>query len=166
MFQNRIYENTSSSQNNINDFSSNNNINMYNKRNTSQSKEKSENDILSNSVTSIGSNKDGYKNFVSKIKLNYNLINPQERTQTIILHKSLDKSYSSLNDSLTQNDNNNEIYENSPKDQLNTGFFPNIIYENVNGNDFTSFLKIQRLRSDLKFIDKENIDISINFENK
>ena len=154
MFQNRIYENTSSSQNNINDFSSNNNINMYNKRNTSQSKEKSENDILSNSVTSIGSNKDGYKNFVSKIKLNYNLINPQERTQTIILHKSLDKSYSSLNDSLTQNDNNNEIYENSPKDQLNTGFFKDNTMNNNNINTIKVNEPNDNKRNNLNYINK------------
>ena len=73
-----------------------------------ESKGKKENDQLSNSITSLGSNKDGYLNFISKLKLNYHLKNPQNRTQTIILHTSLDKSYSDLNESLNQNEINNE----------------------------------------------------------
>ena len=77
---------------------------------TTEEKAKSEidNEIKSNSGTSISSNREGYNNFVSKIKLNYNLKNPQGRTQTIILHTSLDKSLSSdINNSLNESENNN-----------------------------------------------------------
>ena len=143
MIQNRTSVESSSFQNNINDISSKNSINIINKRNTNESIERNENELLSNSVTSISSNKDCYNNFVSKIKLNYNLNNPKERTQTIILHTSLNKSYSDLNDSLTINEynneqkydnlsknqnlkynlNNNNNYEGKNFDQLNNGFF-------------------------------------------
>ena len=108
------------------------NINLpKNTKNNVQSKEKQENELLSNSGTSISSNTDIYKNFVSKMKLNYHLKNPQIHTQTIILHASLDKSYSDLNDSLSQIEINNEPkFDNCFKDKnsfkdsdkLNKGF--------------------------------------------
>ena len=49
------------------------------------------------SGTSISSNKktnqnDSYNNFISRIKLNYNLLHPKQRIQTIILHSNIDKS--------------------------------------------------------------------------
>ena len=133
MIQNRISSVSSSSfQNNIKEISSKNNSNIINKKNSNEGKDKNDNDLLSNSGTSIGSNKDSYNNFVSKLKLNYHLNNPQERTQTIILHTSLDKSFSDINDSLTQNDisnqnlnndlNNNKNCEGKGIDQLNNGF--------------------------------------------
>lgn len=89
----------------------NNNFNK-NRKNQKLNKENAKNDfeneIKSNSGTSISSNKEGYNNFVSKIKLDYNLKNPQGRTQTIILHTSLDKSISSdINNSLNESENNN-----------------------------------------------------------
>lgn len=109
-----------------------NNINISkNTKNNTQSKEKIENELLSNSGTSISSNTDIYNNFVSKFKLNYHLKNPQFHTQTIILHPSLDKSFSELNDSLSQIEINNEPKfdncfknQNSSKDSdlLNNGF--------------------------------------------
>jgi len=89
----------------------NNNFNK-NRKNQKLNKENAKNDfeneIKSNSGTSISSNKEGYNNFVSKIKLDYNLKNPHGRTQTIILHTSLDKSISSdINNSLNESENNN-----------------------------------------------------------
>ena len=49
------------------------------------------------SGTSISSNKktrenDSYNNFISRINLNYNLLHPKQRIQTIILHSNIDKS--------------------------------------------------------------------------
>ena len=111
----------------------------------SKSKDKIETDKLSNSGTSISSNKDVYKNFVSKIKLNYHLKNPDPRTQTIILHTSLDKSYSEINESFLQNDNNIEQKSddyNNPNlnnetssnnlDKLNTAFIMDNSSQNSN----------------------------------
>ena len=144
MIQNRTSAEKLSFQNNINDVSSKNSINITNKRNSNESKENNDNDLLSNSRTSISSNRDCYNNFVSKIKLDFHLNNPQERSQTLILHTSLNKSNSELNDSSTQNDfnnekkydnlskdqnfnynlnNNNNNYEGKVFDQLNNGFF-------------------------------------------
>ena len=103
--------------------------------NQTESKGKKENDQLSNSITSLSSNKDGYLNFISKLKLNYHLKNPQNRTQTIILHTSLDKSYSDLNESLNQNEINNE--------QKFDNLFKNNELNNVNnysGNDLDQLL--------------------------
>ena len=60
--------------------SSNKNLN-YDQINSKQNKVRKkddENELKSNSGTSISSNQDIYNNFVSKIKLNYNLMNPQE----------------------------------------------------------------------------------------
>ena len=140
-----------------------NNIFIKNKKNQEANKDKTknefENEIKSNSGTSISSNKEGYNNFVSKIKLNYNLKNPQGRTQTIILHTSLDKSLSSdINNSLNESDNNNveqndSIYNNQNEDlnpinsnpigsnysQLNNGFMlDNSSLYNDNFNTKTS----------------------------
>ena len=108
------------------------NINMPKSTKTNnQSKDKIENDLLSNSGTSISSNPDIYNNFVSKLKLNYHLNNPQIHTQTIILHPRLDKSLSDLNDSLSQIEiNNDPKFDNCFKDKnsfkdsdkLNKGF--------------------------------------------
>ena len=140
MIQNRTSSENSSFQNNINDISSINSINITNKRNTNEKKENNDNDLLSNSRTSISSNKDCYNNLVSKIKLDFHLNNPQERTQTIILHTSLNKSYSELNDSLTQNDYNNEQkYDNISKDQNLNYDLNNNNNNNIEGKDFDQF---------------------------
>ena len=140
MFQNKISDQTSSNQNIFNE-QVEKNENLI----PSKSKDKIETDKLSNSGTSISSNKDVYKNFVSKIKLNYHLKNPDPRTQTIILHTSLDKSYSEINDSFLQNDNNIEQKSddyNNPNlnnetnsnnlDKLNTAFIMDNSSQNSN----------------------------------
>ena len=63
---------------------------------------------------------ESYNNFISKIKLNYNLMHPRQRIQTIILHSNLDKSINmsdtSMND-LKYNDLSGNMNNN-----LNTGF--------------------------------------------
>ena len=63
---------------------------------------------------------ESYNNFISKIKLNYNLMHPRQRIQTIILHLNLDKSINmsdtSMND-LKYNDLSGNMNNN-----LNTGF--------------------------------------------
>ena len=122
MFQNKITDQPTSHQNIFTKQVEKNEIVF-----PSKSKDKIETDKLSNSGTSISSNKDVYKNFVSKIKLNYHLKNPDPRTQTIILHTSLDKSYSEINDSFLQNDNNIE----QKSDDYNN---PNL-YNETNSNN-------------------------------
>ena len=122
--------------------SSNKNLN-YDQINSKQNKVRKkddENELKSNSGTSISSNQDIYNNFVSKIKLNYNLMNPQGRTQTIILHTSLDKSLSSdINNSLNDIENNNiELYNNNYKGPINSEINSNYIGKNTGqiNNDF------------------------------
>ena len=88
MIQRKELENNST-QNFNNDIMRKNNMNLvFNQKNNNQkiSKDKIEND-LSNSHTSNSSNKDSYNFFVSKLKLNYLLKNPQSHIQTIYLHK-------------------------------------------------------------------------------
>ena len=75
--------------------------------------------------TSISSNtktkeNDSYNNFISRIKLNYNLQHPRQRIQTIILHSNLDKSLNMSNTSI-QDLKSNDISSNND-DNLNTGF--------------------------------------------
>ena len=75
--------------------------------------------------TSISSNtktkeNDSYNNFISRIKLNYNLQHPRQRIQTIILHSNLDKSLNMSNTSI-QDLKSNDI-SNNDDDNLNTGF--------------------------------------------
>ena len=116
-----------------------NNIFIKNKKNQEANKDKTknefENEIKSNSGTSISSNKEGYNNFVSKIKLNYNLKNPQGRTQTIILHTSLDKSLSSdINNSLNESENNNGEQNDNIFNNQNQDLNPN----NINSNQIGS----------------------------
>ena len=126
-----MYENIKGKENlNFTSYSTDNrnynNIFNKNKKNQESNKDKTknefENEIKSNSGTSISSNKEVYHNFVSKIKLDYNLKNPQGRTQTIILHTSLDKSISSdINNSLNESENNNieqndNLYNNQNQD--------------------------------------------------
>ena len=87
------------------------------------------------SGTSISSNKktrenDSYNNFISRIKLNYNLLHPKQRIQTIILHSNIDKSInmseSSIND-IQSNDISGNV-----NDNLNTGFILDNSNENIN----------------------------------
>ena len=86
------------------------------------------------SGTSISSNKktrenDSYNNFISRIKLNYNLLHPKQRIQTIILHSNIDKSInmseSSIND-IQSNDISGNV-----NDNLNTGFILDNSNENI-----------------------------------
>ena len=151
MIQNKEKSETSSKEYFPNDNKSKNSSNKY--FNQIESKGKKENDQLNNSITSNSSNKDGYSNFISKLKLNYHLKYPQNRTQTIILHTSLDKSYSDLNDSLNQNEinndqklddllknpelNNTNNYTGNELDQeLNNGFLlDNSVLNNQNNNN-------------------------------
>ena len=133
MIQNKKKSDISSADIYPNENTSKNSSNLQ--FNQTESKGKKENDQLSNSITSLSSNKDGYLNFISKLKLNYHLKNPQNRTQTIILHTSLDKSYSDLNESLNQNEINNE--------QKFDNLFKNNELNNVNnysGNDLDQLL--------------------------
>ena len=112
MIQDKNSKETNSFQNYMKDnvskeFSGQKNSNLLNN-------DKIDNEITSNTKTSISSNRDVYNNFVSKIKLNYHLNNPQGRTQTIILHTSLDRSNNSLdNDSILENEKNKEIQNNN-----------------------------------------------------
>ena len=78
------------------------------------------------SGTSISSNNktkenDSYKNFISRIKLNYNLMHPKQRIQKIILHSNLDKSMNMSDTSV--NDIKNDDINDNKYDNLNTEFF-------------------------------------------
>ena len=63
---------------------------------------------------------DSYNNFISRIKLNYNLLHPRQRIQTIILHSNLDKSMN-MSDASINDLKNNDLSSNND-DNLNTGF--------------------------------------------
>ena len=141
-----------------------NNINISkNKKTNEPSKEKLENDLLNISGTSISSNPDIYNNFVSKLKLNYRLSNPQKHTQTIILHPKLDKSFSDLNDSLSQIEiNNDPKFDNCFKDQnsfkdsdkLNKGFIlDNSSQYSQNSNNLNNNINNQK-RDTINYINK------------
>ena len=82
-------------------------------------------DKYSFSGKSINSNiktkeNESYKNFISRIKLNYNLLHPKQRKQIIILHSNLDKSMN-MSDVSANDIKNNDISDNI-NDNLNTGF--------------------------------------------
>ena len=162
MIQNKKKSDISSADIYPNENTSKNSSNLQ--FNQTESKGKKENDQLSNSITSLSSNKDGYLNFISKLKLNYHLKNPQNRTQTIILHTSLDKSYSDLNESLNQNEINNE--------QKFDNLFKNNELNNVNnysGNDLdqllnNGFILDNSVQNDQDGINKKRN--SINYLNK
>ena len=116
MIQDRNSKETNSFQNYMEDNVSKENNNLFSgqKNTNSVNNDKIDNEITSNTKTSISSNRDVYNNFVSKIKLNYHLNNPQGRTQTIILHTSLDRSINSIdNNSILENEKNNEIQNNN-----------------------------------------------------
>ena len=123
MQNNFLKENILSNQNNYLDIDRTNDIYRPKTVNTNeQSGEK-----FSFSGTSIGSNNknkenDSYNNFISRIKLNYNLLHPKQRIQTIILHSSSvsDKSMY-MNDTSINDINYNELSDNM-NDNLNTGF--------------------------------------------
>ena len=123
MQNNFLKENILSNQNNYLDIDRTNDIYRPKTVNTNeQSGEK-----FSFSGTSIGSNNknkenDSYNNFISRIKLNYNLLHPKQRIQTIILHSSSvsDKSMY-MNDTSINDINYNELCNNM-NDNLNTGF--------------------------------------------
>ena len=123
MQNNFLKENILSNQNNYLDIDRTNDIHRPKTVNTNeQSGEK-----FSFSGTSIGSNNknkenDSYNNFISRIKLNYNLLHPKQRIQTIILHSSSvsDKSMY-MNDTSINDINYNELSDNM-NDNLNTGF--------------------------------------------
>jgi len=74
---------------------------------------------------------DSYNNFISRIKLNYNLLHPRQRIQTIILHSNLDKSMN-MSDASINDLKNNDLSSNND-DNLNTGF----ILDN-SGSDFNN----------------------------
>ena len=87
------------------------------------------------SGTSISSNKktnqnDSYNNFISRIKLNYNLLHPKQRIQTIILHSNIDKSINMSENSFS--DIKNIDSSGNKNDNLNTGFIMDNSEENVN----------------------------------
>ena len=155
MIQNSNTKETSPFENNFNDpFSEKYNNNFIEStKNSNLAKEKKDSENLSNSGTSFSSDQNIYNNFISKIKLNYNLINPQGRAQTIILHPNLDKSITSINnDSIDNgsnnvsntkiNANNNNNFIEDEKEQLNNGFMldnsPNkqALNNNDNNNEF------------------------------
>ena len=123
MQNNFLKENILSNQNNYLDIDRTNDIHRPKTLNTNdQSGEK-----VSFSGISIGSNNknkenDSYNNFISRIKLNYNLLHPKQRIQTIILHSSSvsDKSMY-MNDTSINDINYNELSDNM-NDNLNTGF--------------------------------------------
>ena len=123
MQNNFLKENILSNQNNYLDIDRTNDIHRPKTINTNdQSGEK-----VSFSGISIGSNNknkenDSYNNFISRIKLNYNLLHPKQRIQTIILHSSSvsDKSMY-MNDTSINDINYNELSDNM-NDNLNTGF--------------------------------------------
>ena len=123
MQNNFLKENILSNQNNYLDIDRTNDIHRPKIVNTNdQSREK-----VSFSGISIGSNNknkenDSYNNFISRIKLNYNLLHPKQRIQTIILHSSSvsDKSMY-MNDTSINDINYNELSDNM-NDNLNTGF--------------------------------------------
>ena len=123
MQNNFLKENILSNQNNYLDIDRTNDIHRPKTVNTNeQSGEK-----FSFSGTSNGSNNknkenDSYNNFISRIKLNYNLLHPKQRIQTIILHSSSvsDKSMY-MNDTSINDINYNELSDNM-NDNLNTGF--------------------------------------------
>ena len=123
MQNNFLKENILSNQNNYLDIDRTNDIYRPKTVNTNeQSGEK-----FSFSGTSNGSNNknkenDSYNNFISRIKLNYNLLHPKQRIQTIILHSSSvsDKSMY-MNDTSINDINYNELSDNM-NDNLNTGF--------------------------------------------
>ena len=88
--------------------------------------------------TSISSNtktkeNDSYNNFISRIKLNYNLQHPRQRIQTIILHSNLDKSLNMSNTSI-QDLKSNDISSNND-DNLNTGFILDNSGSYINNNN-------------------------------
>ena len=132
---------------------------ISNEKNENKIKDNNENDLLSKSGTSMSSNREAYKNFIAKLKLDYNLKNPQVHAQTIILNTTLDKSYSELNESLCQNDINSEPkFDNYFKcqnlnndinntnnsnekdlDQLNNGFI--LDNSSLSSNNVTTFNK-------------------------
>ena len=123
MQNNFLKENILSNQNNYLDIDRTNDIHRPKTVNTNdQNGEK-----VSFSGISIGSNNknkenDSYNNFISRIKLNYNLLHPKQRIQTIILHSSSvsDKSMY-MNDTSINDINYNEL-SNNMNDNLNTGF--------------------------------------------
>ena len=87
------------------------------------------------SGTSISSNKktnqnDSYNNFISRIKLNYNLLHPKQRIQTIILHSNIDKSINMSENSFS--DIKNIDSSGNKNDNLNTGFIMDNSQENDN----------------------------------
>ena len=87
------------------------------------------------SGTSISSNKktnqnDSYNNLISRIKLNYNLLHPKQRIQTIILHSNIDKSINMSENSFSDIKNIDSSGNNN--DNLNTGFIMDNSEENVN----------------------------------
>ena len=109
------------------------NYNFYGPKTVKENIRSKEN--YSFSGTSISSNKktnqnDSYNNFISRIKLNYNLLHPKQRIQTIILHSNIDKSINMSENSFS--DVKNIDSSGNKNDNLNTGFIMDNSEENVN----------------------------------
>ena len=109
------------------------NYNFYGPKTVKENIRSKEN--YSFSGTSISSNKktnqnDSYNNFISRIKLNYNLLHPKQRIQTIILHSNIDKSINMSENSFS--DIKNIDSSGNKNDNLNTGFIMDNSEENVN----------------------------------
>lgn len=109
------------------------NYNFYGPKTVKENMRSKEN--YSFSGTSISSNKktnqnDSYNNFISRIKLNYNLLHPKQRIQTIILHSNIDKSINMSENSFSDIKNIDSSGNNN--DNLNTGFIMDNSEENVN----------------------------------
>lgn len=85
-----------------------------------QSSEKRSFNRTSISSKNKSNENDSYNNFISRIKLNYNLLHPRQRIQTIILHSNLDKSMN-MSDASINDLKNNDLSSNND-DNLNTGF--------------------------------------------
>ena len=147
-----------------------NNIFIKNRKNQEPNKDKTknefENEIKSNSGTSISSNNEVYNNFVSKIKLDYNLKNPQGRTQTIILHTSLDKSISSdINNSLNESENNNIEQNDNIYNNQNQDLNPNNINSNPIGSNYSQLNNGFMLDTSSQYSDNFNTKTNNNGNN-
>ena len=118
--------------------------------------------------SNINKSQNVYNNFISKIKLNYNLLHPQKRKQTIIIHSNLDKSIS-INDSLLY-DNSVDLVGNSNKrrsmNHINSEFEEeekNNQYDESNKNEQINLSELFKgINSSKKLQNKDKVYISQN----
>ena len=128
------YQSYESLQNSNNSLDIDSTIKIHRPKTVKTNEQSSENRSFNRtSISSKNKSKenDSYNNFISRIKLNYNLLHPRQRIQTIILHSNLDKSMN-MSDASINDLKNNELSSNND-DNLNTGF----ILDN-SGSDFNN----------------------------